>query len=164
MQWIFGIAEHCDSLDSDHSLLENFHTFAGDFGTVERNTGDVTPRTRKACDKATAQRIGGGCQDNGNGGGLPFCRERRGCADDDYGVGSEARKLCRKLVVALRLTEHEPVFDCKILTFDIAKVAKPAEQCPLKVRIGSGGEIAQTRCPRSLLRTRRERPRCRAAE
>jgi hypothetical protein len=37
------------------------------------------------------------------------------------------RKLCRKLVVALRLTEHEPVFDCKILTFDVAKVAKAAE-------------------------------------
>jgi hypothetical protein len=22
MQWIFGIAEHCDSLDSDHRLFE----------------------------------------------------------------------------------------------------------------------------------------------
>jgi hypothetical protein len=50
-----------------------------------------------------------------------------GGADDDDGVGSGARKLCRKLVVALRLTEHEPVFNCKILTFDVAKVAKAAE-------------------------------------
>ena len=63
---------------------------------------------------------------------VPPCgahRARRGCADDDYGVGSEARKLCRKLLVGLRLTEHEPGFDCKILTFDIAKVAKPSGAC-----------------------------------
>jgi hypothetical protein len=34
MQWIFGIAEHCDSLDSDHGLLENLHPFAGNFGPM----------------------------------------------------------------------------------------------------------------------------------
>src|SRR5262245_37663251 len=164
MQWIFGIAEHCDSLDSDYSLLENLHPFAGDFGAIERNTGHVAPRTRKACDKTAAQRIGGGRHDNGNGGSLPFGCERRWCAHDDDGVGSEARKLCRKLVVGLRLTEHEPVFDCKVMTFDVAKVAKPAEQCLLKVRVGGGGEITQTRRPRSLLRPRRERPRRRAAD
>jgi hypothetical protein len=43
-----------------------------------------------------------------------------------------------------------PVFDCKVLTFDVAKVAKPAEQCLLKVRVGGGGEITETL--RSLLR------------
>src|ERR1700722_2830723 len=112
MQWIFSIAEHCYSLDSDHRLLENLHPFAGNFGAVERNTGHVATRTRKACDKAATQRIGG---------------ERRRCADDYDGVGSKARKLCRKLVVALRLTEHDSVFDCKVITFDVAKVAKHAE-------------------------------------
>src|SRR5262245_54991383 len=164
MQWISGIAEHCDLLDSDHSLLENFHPFAGEFGAIERNAGHVAPRMRKACNKTAAQRIGSGCHDNGNGASLSCRRERRWCADDD-GVETEARKLSSKLVVGFRLTEHEPVFDCKILTFDVAKVAKPAEQCLLKVRIGSGGEITQTSRPRSLLRTRRERPRCcRAAD
>jgi hypothetical protein len=53
-----------------------------------------------------------------------FRRERRWCADDYDGVGSKARKLCRKLVVGLRLTEHDPVFDRKVMTFDVAKVAK----------------------------------------
>src|SRR5262245_34586135 len=164
MQWISGIAEHCDLLDSDHSLLENFHPFAGEFRAIERNAGHVAPGMRKACNKTAAQRIGGGCHDNGNGASLSFCRERRWCAHDDDGVGSEARKLCRKLVVGLGLTEHEPVFECKVLTFDIAKVAKPAEQCLLKVRVGGGGEIAQTRGPRSLLRTRPKRPRRRGPE
>jgi hypothetical protein len=49
-----------------------------------------------------------------------FRRERRWCADDYDGVGSKARKL----VVGLRLTEHDPVFDRKVMTFDVAKVAK----------------------------------------
>src|SRR5262245_40465384 len=44
------------------------------------------------------------------------------------------------------------------MTFDVAKVAKPTEQCLLKVRVGGGGEITQTRRPRSLLRARRKRP------
>src|SRR5262249_15442369 len=35
LQWMFGIAEPCDSLDSDHRLLENLHPFAGDFGAVK---------------------------------------------------------------------------------------------------------------------------------
>src|SRR5262249_37190217 len=154
---IFGIAEHCDSLNSDHSLLENLHAFAGDFGTIERNTSHVAPRTRKASDKTAAQRIGGGSHYNGNGGGLPFCCERRGGADDEDGVGSGGRKLCRKLVVGLGLTEHELVFDCKILTFDVAKVAKATEQCLLKVRVSGWREIAETRILR-LLRARRKRP------
>jgi hypothetical protein len=34
------------------------------------------------------------------------------------------------------LAEHEPVFDGKVLTFDVAKVAKPAEQNLLKVKVG----------------------------
>src|SRR3984893_11119536 len=163
MQWVFGIAEHCDSLDSDYRLLENLHPFAGDFGAVERNTGHVAPGTRKACDKTGAQRIAGGCHDNGNDGSLPFRRERRWCADDDNGVRSEACKLCRKLVGALRLTEHEPVFDCKVLAFDVAKVAKPAEECLLKLRVGGWREITQSCRPRNL-RSRGQRPRRRAAE
>src|SRR5262249_46848834 len=152
------IAEYCDSLDSDHCLLENLHPFAGEFGAVERNTGHVAPRTRKACYKAAAQGIGGGCHDNGNGGSLPFRRERRWRADDDDGVGSKSHKLCRKLVVGLSLTEHEPVLDCEVLTFDVAKAAKPVEQCLLKVRVGRGGEITQTCRLRSRLRARREWP------
>src|SRR5262249_25355057 len=149
----------CNSLDSDHRLLENLHPFAGEFGAVERNTGHVAPRTRKASDKAAAQGIGGGCHDNGNGGSLPFRRERRWRADDDDGVGRKSRKFCRKFVVALSLAEHEPVLDCKVLAFDVAKVAKPAEQCLLKVRVGGGGEITQTRRLRSLLRPRNNWPR-----
>ena len=123
----------------------------------------LPPGQRKTCDKAGAQRIGGGCHDDGNGGSLPFRRERRWCADDDDGVGSKARKLCRKLVVGLGLTEHEPVFDCKVLTFDVAKVAKPAEQCPLKVGVGGRGEKTQARRPQSLLCVRNGRPSRRCA-
>src|SRR5262245_28533477 len=163
MQWISGIAQHCDSLHFEHRLLENLHPFTGEFGAVERNTGHVAARMRKACDKAAAQGIGGGCQDNGNGGSLPFRRESRWRPDDDDGVGSKSRKFCRKFVVTLSLAEHEPVLDCKVLAFDVAKVAKPAEQCLLKVRVGGGGEITQTRRLRSLLRSRRERPRSRRA-
>src|SRR5262249_49026340 len=162
---VLGLTEACESLDSDHGLLETLHPFAGDFGAVERNTGHVAPRTRKACDKAGAQRIRGGCQDNGNAGRLPFRRERRWCADDDDSVGSEARKLCRKLGVGLRLTEHEPVFGFKGLIFDVAKGAKSSEQCLLKVKVGGRGEITQTRRPRNLLRGCRDWPRdSRAAE
>jgi hypothetical protein len=57
------------------------------------------------------------------------------------------------------------LYSIEVLAFDVAKVAKPTEQCLLKVRIGGGGEITQTRRLRSLLRMCRERPRgCRAAE
>jgi hypothetical protein len=86
-----------------------------------------------------------------NGGSLPLRRERRWCADYYDRIEGEARKFRRKLVISLRLTEHEPVFDCKILTFDVAKVAKPAEQCLLKVVVGGRGEITQTRRLQSLL-------------
>jgi hypothetical protein len=60
------------------------------------------------------------------------------------------------------LAEHEPVFDCKVLIFDVAKVTKPAEQCLLKVRVGGGREIAETRIL-GLLRAPHERPRRRRA-
>jgi hypothetical protein len=71
------------------------------------------------------------------------------------------RKLCRKLIVCLRLTKREPVLDCKVLTFDVAKVAKRGEQCLLKIRIGGRREIAETRVLR-LLRARHHRPRRRS--
>jgi hypothetical protein len=62
-------------------------------------------------------------------GRLPLRGERRWGADDD-GLGSEACELCRKLVVGLRLTEYEPVFDRKVLTFDVANVVKrPSRTC-----------------------------------
>jgi hypothetical protein len=62
-----------------------------------------------------------------------LAEEGRWRADDDDRVWSKARKLCRKIVAGLRLTEHEPVFDSKVLTFDVAKGAKPAKQCLLQV-------------------------------
>src|SRR5262249_27438392 len=96
-----------------------------------------------------------------NSGRLPFRRERWWCADDDDGVGSEPRKLCRKLVVGLGLTEHESVFDREVLTFNVAQVAQPAEHRLLKVRVGGWREIAETRVLRRL-RARHHRP-CRHA-
>jgi len=59
-----------------------------------------------------------------------------------------ASKLCRLLIAGLRLTEHEPVFDYKVLTFDVAKIAKPAEQDLLKVGVRGRCEIAETSVPK----------------
>jgi hypothetical protein len=52
------------------------------------------------------------------------------------------------LIAGLRLTEHEPVFDYKVLTFDVAKIAKPAEQDLLKVGVRGRCEIAETSVPK----------------
>jgi hypothetical protein len=56
------------------------------------------------------------------------------------------------------LTEHEPVFDCKVLAFDVAELAERAEQYLEQVGIESGREIAQSRRPWTLLPARRKRP------
>jgi hypothetical protein len=49
------------------------------------------------------------------------------------------------------LTEHEQVFDREVLTFDVAKVAKPTAQRLDEVGDGGRGKIAQTRQPRAAL-------------
>src|SRR5262245_34925046 len=106
--------------------------------------------------------VGNRCQDDGNGRGLPFQRERCWGTSEDDGNGIEAYQLLRKLVVRLGLTERESVFDREVLTLDVTKIPEPSSQCLNEVGETGRREIAKTH--HALLRPRRERPRRRAAE
>src|SRR5262249_11222681 len=66
-----------------------------------------------------------------------------------------------KLVIRFGLTEREPVFDCKILSLDVAKIAEPGAQRLNQVGETGRREIAKTH--HALLRPRPERPRDRRA-
>jgi len=44
-------------------------------------------------------------------------------------------------------SEYEPVLDCKVLTFDVAKIAKPIKQCLLQVGVGGRGTRAAFETP-----------------
>src|SRR5215472_18295686 len=107
--------------------------------------------------------VGNRCQDDGNGRGLSFQRERCWGASEDDGNGVDAYQFLRKLVVRFSLTECESVFDCKVLTLDIAKVAEASLQSLNEVGEAGGCKIAETHHLCWLLRTRRERPSYRPA-
>src|SRR5262245_29760178 len=105
--------------------------------------------------------VGNRCQDDGNGRGLPFQRERCWGTSEDDGNGIEAYQLLRKLVVRLGLTERESVFDREVLTLDVTKIPEPSSQCLNEVGETGRREIAKTH--HALLRPRRQRPRDRRA-
>jgi hypothetical protein len=88
MQRIAGIFEHPDAPDSYNCFTQHFHTFASEFGAVERDTADVTAGPGGARHQTAAQRIGRGRHNNGNSRGLPLRRERRWRANhhDDVGI------------------------------------------------------------------------------
>ena len=44
-------------------------------------------------------------------------------------------------------SEYEPVLDCKVLTFDVAKIAKPIKQCLLQVGVGGRATRAAFETP-----------------
>ena len=116
MQRIFGIDEHRNPLNSCHRLSEDFHPLAGEFRAGEREASHVAAGTSEAHRKAEPKRVGGRRHNNWNARGLAFCRECWWRTDDDDSVWTEGHQLRRKLVVCLRLTEREPVFDCETLT------------------------------------------------
>src|SRR6266567_4669181 len=144
VQRILAIAEHRNTPDSNYRLLENFYPLAGEFRAIQRDTGHVAPRTSKAPRKAHGQRVPNRRQNDGNGRGLPFQRERCWGTSEHDGNGIEAYQFLRKLVVRLGLTERKPIFDREILTLDIAKVAQPRLQGLNYVGETGGREIAKT--------------------
>src|SRR5262249_14595742 len=140
----------------------NFHPLVGEFSAIHRDPGHVAARMSEAPCKSQCYWVGNRCQDDGNGRGLPFQRERCWGTSEDDGNGIEAYQLLRKLVVRLGLTERESVFDREVLTLDVTKIPEPSSQCLNEVGEAGRREIAKTH--HALLRPRRERPRRRAAE
>src|SRR5262249_55330420 len=142
--------------------LKNFHPLVGEFSAIHRDPGHVAAGMSEAPCKSQCYWVGNRCQDDGNGRGLPFQRERCWGTSEDDGNGIEAYQLLRKLVVRLGLTERESVFDREVLTLDVTKIPEPSSQCLNEVGETGRREIAKTH--HALLRPPRERPRSRAAE
>ena len=106
---------------SRHCRLEDVDALAGNLGTIERGTGDITAGMGEVRDDTRAYRILDGRNYDRDRRGRSFCRDRHHRADGDDDVGIKLHQLGSKRFSRRPTSLKVPVFDFEILPLDITK-------------------------------------------
>src|SRR5262249_23807889 len=163
-----GIANDCYSRHTWRNLLEHLQPFRADAVFIRGKTGDVATRPRQTIDEARADRIGGDHEhDRHVGCRAPQWPHRRAARGEDH--VRRKRDEFRGIFASVVLVACGPaIVDLNVVPDSPAQLLQPLQKCRvaslhLGIIGGVGHERAYAPHALGLLRTHRERPRCRSA-
>jgi hypothetical protein len=150
-----------------HHRMQEPEPLGPKLGVHGGDAGEIAARVIETGDETGLERVPAGGEDDRNRRGRGFGGEDcRRAVDDDHDGYPAADQIGDQFRQPIVVVVREAVFDRDSPTLDVPGFAQAFAKRRKRIDLGigcAGGEIPDHRHPR-LLRPRRERPRCRAAE
>src|SRR5262245_6061449 len=166
MRRIGRLLEDCNPSGVGHDLLQYFQPLPRQFRGHDGEPGDVAARARQTCDQAAFQRVARRSHDDRD---ALRCAlrgaDRSGAANYDD-IDLRPQQITDQRGYRFDIIPIMAKLVGDVAPFDITEVAHPAHEFLAEwiVVRGSRPDVPDTRRLARLLRTRRKRPRGRAAE
>jgi len=120
------------SIEIGDNLAQKFESFGAQIGLLDRQTGDVAARTRKAFNDAVADRISCGRKHDRDDRGCLFCRNSRRRSRCDNDVDLEPDELGGDLSIAFVAPLRPSIFDRDGTALNPAEI--PQKRLPIGSR------------------------------
>src|SRR5215468_2587385 len=166
MRGIGRLLEDCNPSGFGYDLLQYFQPLHRQFCGHEGEPRRVAARTRQTCDQAAFQRVARRSHDERDALRCALRGADRSGAADYYDIDLRPQQIVDQRAYRFDIITIMAKLVGDVAPFDITEVAHPAHEFLAEwiVARGSRPDVPDTRRLAWLLRTRRKRPRRRAAE